>query len=349
MEQAWFHAINGWEMQEENRQGLHNADDNLVVISSRLGYRDRKAKKSDKEDDMAAGTLYVVATPIGNLEDITLRALRILKTVGLIAAEDTRRTRILLDAYGISSPVTSLHDFNEVAKSASLLEKLDGGMDVAYVSDAGTPGISDPGFFLVREAIGRGIAVVPVPGPVAAVAALCVSGLPLHAFVFQAFLPSRRARRRALLASLATETRTLVFYESPHRLRDTLADLLAVLGDRPVVVAREVTKLHEEFLRGSVQEVLARLEDRVVKGEVTLLVGGAGEAASPGGSDEVLRERLQQCAREKGLPLRGCVVAVCLVTGAPRKRGYTLAIAMRKEGQAGDREGAFFVEVGKKV
>ena len=171
----------------------------------------------------------------------------------------------------------------------------------------------------------------------------------MHAFLFQAFLPAKGARRRALLASLAAETRTLVFYESPHRLRDTLADLLAVLGDRPVVVAREVTKLHEEFLRGSVQEVLARLEDRVVKGEVTLLVGGAGEAGSPGGSDEVLRERLQQCAREKGLPLRGCVDAVCLETGAPRKRVYTLAIAMRKEGQAGDREGAFFVEVGKKV
>jgi len=197
-----------------------------------------------------SGTLYIVATPIGNLEDITIRAIRILKEVCLIAAEDTRRTRILLDKYQIPTPLTSLYDQNEMKKSGLILAKLQKGEDVAYVSDAGTPGISDPGYILVKEAIARGIRVAPVPGSSALVAALSVSGLPMDSFVFLGFLPAKSVRRRRLLASLKQEERTLVFYESPRRLLSCLYDIEELLGEREVVVSREMTKFYEEFLRG---------------------------------------------------------------------------------------------------
>jgi 16S rRNA (cytidine1402-2'-O)-methyltransferase len=204
-----------------------------------------------------AGTLYVVATPIGNLEDITLRAIRILKEVRLIAAEDTRRTRILLDKYEISTPLTSLYDQNEAKKSGLLIARLLKGEDVAYVSDAGTPGISDPGYILVREAVSRGIRVAPIPGASALIAALSVSGLPMDSFVFLGFLPSKSMRRRKLLTSLREDERTLIFYESPHRLLASLKDIAAVLGDREMVVSREMTKIHEKFLRGPAGVVTA--------------------------------------------------------------------------------------------
>ena len=205
------------------------------------------------------GQLYVVATPIGNLEDITLRAIRILKEVRLIAAEDTRHTRILLDKYQIPTPLTSLYDQNEEKKSDLLLARLQKGEDIAYVSDAGTPGISDPGFILVRKAISLGIRVVPVPGSSALIAALSVSGLPMDSFVFLGFLPAKQARRRQLLASLKQEERTLVFYESPRRLLSSLQDIDELLGEREVVVSREMTKIYEEFLRGPAGRLITDL------------------------------------------------------------------------------------------
>ena len=241
----------------------------------------------------------MVATPIGNLEDITLRAIRILKEVRLIAAEDTRRTRILLDKYQISTPLTSLYDQNESKKSGLLLAKLQGGEDVAYVSDAGTPGISDPGYILVREAISRGIRVAPVPGASALIAALSVSGLPMDSFIFLGFLPSKAGKRRQLLTSLRDEEKTLIFYESPHRLLSSLNDIAELLGEREVVVSREMTKIYEEFLRGPAGAVIAEMGDRVVKGEVTLIVAGrSGEV--PEFSDAELLRSLRTAAAGSG-------------------------------------------------
>ncbi|MGD0014778.1 MAG: 16S rRNA (cytidine(1402)-2'-O)-methyltransferase [Bryobacteraceae bacterium] len=220
-----------------------------------------------------AGTLYLVATPIGNLEDITLRALGVLREADLIACEDTRQTRKLLDHYGIHKPTTSYHEHNEALRASELIEKLEAGSNIALVSDAGTPLVSDPGYRLVRKAIDRGIRVEPAPGPSAALAALAASGLPTDEFHFAGFLPSRPAERRKTLARLKDEGATLIFYEAPHRILATLADIEAVLGPRPVVLARELTKIHEEFLRGSAAELgKARIP---LKGEFTVLVGKA--------------------------------------------------------------------------
>jgi 16S rRNA (cytidine1402-2'-O)-methyltransferase len=220
------------------------------------------------------GTLYLVATPIGNLEDITHRAVRTLREVDLIACEDTRHTRTLLDHYGIAKPMTSYHEHNEVARAAELVAKLAAGTNVALVSDAGMPLVSDPGYRVVAAAIGEGIPVVPIPGPSAIVAAVSAAGLATDAFYFGGFLPPKSGQRARALEALREQTATLVFYEAPHRILETLADVERILGPRPVVVARELTKMHEEFLRGSVGEVVAVLESRTsIKGEITLLVG----------------------------------------------------------------------------
>jgi 16S rRNA (cytidine1402-2'-O)-methyltransferase len=275
----------------------------------------------------ASGTLYVVATPIGNLEDITLRAIRILKEVRLIAAEDTRRTRILLDKYAISTPLTSLYDQNEAEKSGFLIARLLMGEDVAYVSDAGTPGISDPGYILVREAVLRGIRVAPIPGASALIAALSVSGLPMDSFEFLGFLPSKSVRRRKLLTSLREVEKTLIFYESPHRLQASLKDIAEVLGDREVVVSREMTKIHEEFLRGPVGVVTAGIGNGAVKGEVTLIVAGrTGEI--PECSDAELRRRCGQLRREAGeeLSRRDMADRIAKETGVSRRRIYKLLL-----------------------
>jgi 16S rRNA (cytidine1402-2'-O)-methyltransferase len=219
------------------------------------------------------GTLYLVATPIGNLEDITLRALRVLREVDLIACEDTRHTRKLLDHYGIQKPMLSYHEHNESERAPELLERLLGGTSIALVSDAGTPLISDPGYRLVTRTIASGVRVEPVPGPSAVLAALAASGLPTDAFHFGGFLPPRSAQRRKVLARLRDAAATLVFYEAPHRLGEALEDIEAVLGERVVVLAREVTKLHEEFLRGTAAEL--RRSRPHWKGEITLLIGKA--------------------------------------------------------------------------
>lgn len=274
-----------------------------------------------------AGTLYVVATPIGNLEDITLRAIRILKGVRLIAAEDTRRTRVLLAKYGILTPMTSLHDQNEAKKSGLLIARLLNGEAVAYVSDAGTPGISDPGYILVREAVSLGIRVAPVPGASALIAALSVSGLPMDSFLFLGFLPSKSPRRRRLLTSLREEKRTLIFYESPHRLLASMSDVAALLGDREVVVSREMTKIYEEFLRGPAGDVLERLGDGTIRGEVTLIVAGCtGEA--PEYSDEEITRRCEKLRREGGEEpsRRDMAERIAQETGVSRRRIYRLLL-----------------------
>ena len=226
-----------------------------------------------------AGMLYVVATPIGNLEDITVRALRVLQEVDLIATEDTRRTRILLQHYQIDKPLTSLYDHNELHKAPTLIRRLQEGNSIALVSEAGTPLISDPGYRLVQLAIAQAIPVIPVPGPSAAVAAIAVAGLPTDRFTFEGFLPKKLGKRRKRLEGLRGEPRTLIFYESPRRLYDLLGEMQAVWGDRRVVVARELTKKFEQILRGRITEVRAQLGERAPLGEVTLIVEGAASEA----------------------------------------------------------------------
>ena len=220
------------------------------------------------------GTLYIVSTPIGNLEDTTLRALRILKEVDLIAAEDTRHTGLLLKHFGIQTPLTSYFQGNELKKKEFILSKLSRGDRVALVSDAGTPGISDPGFRLIRTAIDNQISVIPIPGPSAVIAALSVSGLPTDAFLFRGFLPHKSKKKRDLLNELKEARETLVFYESPHRILETLKDILEILGDREMVLTRELTKIYEEILRGKVGEIQTQIGERQLKGEITLVVSG---------------------------------------------------------------------------
>jgi 16S rRNA (cytidine1402-2'-O)-methyltransferase len=233
-----------------------------------------------------AGMLYVVATPIGNLEDITLRALRVLQEVDLIATEDTRRTRILLDHYQIDKPLTSLYDHNEVQKAPILLRRLQEGISIALVSEAGTPLISDPGYRLVQLAISQQITVIPIPGPSAVVTGLSVAGLPTDRFVFEGFLPKKAGKRRRRLEALREEPRTLVFYESPRRVRDLLSEMQAQWGNRRVVVARELTKKFEAILRGRITEVQTQLEERPPQGEVTLVVEGAVAEGRPSASHD---------------------------------------------------------------
>ena len=239
--------------------------------------------------------LYVVATPIGNLEDVTLRALRVLREVDVIAAEDTRRTRKLLARYEIHTPLTSYHEGNERAKAEALAQRLEAGESVALVSDAGTPTISDPGYRLVRAAADKGLPVTPVPGASAAVAALSVCGLATDRFVFQGFLPSRRGRRKEKLQELREDPRTAVYYEAPRRVRDTLSDMREVLGDRAALVGRELTKAHEELLRGTLSELAERLDRDAPRGEFVIVVAGHGK--TPDVDEELLRAEAARLLR----------------------------------------------------
>jgi 16S rRNA (cytidine1402-2'-O)-methyltransferase len=265
---------------------------------------------------MAKGTLYVVATPLGNLEDLTLRALRVLRSVALVACEDTRRTRVLLEAHGIRAATTSYFEHNQRAKAPRILDALEEGRDVALVTDAGTPAISDPGSELVREAQDRGIAVVPVPGPSALTAALSVSGLATERFLFVGFLPARASARRRALAALSAAPEALVFYESPVRALESLADMLELLGDREAFLCREATKAHEEYVRAPLSSLHRALAARgSVRGELVLVVAGAPEPAPEQGDPVALyvrlagegrtrREAVKEAARRLGLPAR---------------------------------------------
>jgi len=255
------------------------------------------------EKDLPPG-LYIVATPIGNLEDITLRALRVLEQADVIACEDTRQTQKLLNHFGIHKRTISYHEHNEVGRTRELLADLKQGARIALVSDAGMPGISDPGSVVIREAVQQGIAVVPVPGPSALIAALVASGLETASFRFFGFLPVKSGQRRSFLEQLKTAPETLVFYEAPHRIVETLQDLVATIGPaRRVVIARELSKVHEEFLRGPVQEVLEQLQQRDVKGEITLIVEGyTGEqvaVAAKKSLNERMRELMDSGVDEK--------------------------------------------------
>jgi 16S rRNA (cytidine1402-2'-O)-methyltransferase len=223
---------------------------------------------------LTKGSLYIVSTPIGNLEDISIRAIRILKEVDLIAAEDTRHTGILLKHFGIQTPLTSYFQGNELKKKELILSNLRKGHRVALVSDAGTPGISDPGFRLIQAAIEDQVSIIPIPGPSAVIAALSVSGLPTDAFIFRGFLPHKSKKKRDLLSELKEVRETLVFYESPHRISETLKDILEILGDREMALTRELTKIYEEILRGKVTEIQTRIADRQLKGEITLIISG---------------------------------------------------------------------------
>jgi len=272
-----------------------------------------------------AGTLYLVATPIGNLEDVSRRAVRILGEVDLIACEDTRQTRKLLEHYGIRTPTLSYHEHNEARRTPALIEKLAAGASVALVSDAGMPLVSDPGFVLLKTAIEQGIRVVPIPGPSAAIAALAASGLPAEPFYFAGFLPAKAGERRRALEKLAALECTLVLFEAPHRIRDTLADVETALAGRPVVLARELTKIHEEFLRGTASSIRANLEARgTVRGEITLVIGPPPAPARTEADAAVIRARIQELERE-GLTRMEAIKAAARELGLPKREVYRIA------------------------
>ncbi len=269
-----------------------------------------------------ATVLYVVATPIGNLEDITLRALRVLKEADLIACEDTRHTRKLLEHYGIATPTISYHEHNEAERAAELVEKLKAGMTIALVSDAGMPGISDPGFRVIALAIQHKVPVVPVPGASAVVTALAASGLPTDLFRFAGFLPAKQGQRKKALEQIRDSAWTEVFYEAPHRLVECIEDMVEILGPhRPVVIAREITKLHEEFLRGTAADVLAAVKGQTVRGEITILIGKAEPGAVRSASTRI-GERLAQVMRRQKLGEKGALKVVARELGISRSEAY---------------------------
>jgi 16S rRNA (cytidine1402-2'-O)-methyltransferase len=272
-------------------------------------------------DATAAGTLYVVGTPVGNLQDTSLRAIEVLKEVDLIACEDTRHTRKLLSYFNIGTATVSYHEHNERERAGEILAKLKSGGRVAVVSDAGMPGICDPGYRVVAMAVENGVPVVPVPGASAVVLALAASGLPTDAFGFGGFLPAKSGQRREVLEAIAGSARTEVFYEAPHRVVEALEDLVDVLGGgRRVVVARELTKLHEEFLRGPAEAVLETLRQRGdVKGEITLLIGKAEAGVAPKIS---LRARMQQVMRDESLDEKAALKKVAKEFGLGKSEAY---------------------------
>jgi 16S rRNA (cytidine1402-2'-O)-methyltransferase len=288
-----------------------------------------RAKSNQQEKGIAPRpALYLVGTPIGNLEDITLRALRVLKQVDVIACEDTRQTQKLLNHYAIATRTTSYHEHNEMTRSAELVKEMQEGASMALVTDAGMPGISDPGYRLIALAIRHRVPVVPVPGASAFLAALVASGLPTDSFRFGGFLPAKRGDRRAALKAIKTSPRTQVFYEAPHRIVETLTDIVEVLGEgRHVVIAREVTKLHEEFLRGRTGEVLEDLKSRAaVRGEITLLIAKAEEGNARVGTDAFVRpsvrQRVTQIMAEENVDEKAALKKVAKERGVSKSEAY---------------------------
>jgi 16S rRNA (cytidine1402-2'-O)-methyltransferase len=271
-------------------------------------------------------TLYIIATPIGNLEDITYRAVRILGEVDLIAAEDTRHSLKLLNHFGISKPLTSYFDHNQQLKGERILIALRQGKSVALISDAGTPCISDPGYQLVRDAVAENIRVIPVPGSCAAITALSASGMPTDAFTFAGFPPSRQGKRRTFLAGMNNLPGTLVLYEAPHRLLDTLNDIGEVLGDRQVIVARELTKVFEEYVRGTVAEVISAVSQGTVRGEVVLLIA-PGEAQPE--EVEPLENALARLMAEGTLSIKDIAKQAAVISGVSRSEAYAEALRLK--------------------
>jgi 16S rRNA (cytidine1402-2'-O)-methyltransferase len=285
----------------------------------------RTSNSSDRNGDQtSAGTLYLVGTPIGNLEDITLRALRVLKEVDLIACEDTRHTATLLHRYGIENTTISYHEHNELTRAAELIVHLEGGENIALVSDAGMPGVSDPGYRLVALAIRHHIRVVPVPGASALLSALVASGLPTDSFRFGGFLPAKSGARRSALEAIRSSSRTQVFYEAPHRIMDTMRDVVQVLGvERPIVVAREITKIHEEFLRGGADQVLAQLTRReAIQGEITLLIGRAQDAARGASATKTIAERVRELVRDEKMEEKAALKQAAKEFGLSKSEAY---------------------------
>ncbi|MBD2525069.1 16S rRNA (cytidine(1402)-2'-O)-methyltransferase [Nostoc sp. FACHB-133] len=279
------------------------------------------------QTDPKPRTLYVVGTPIGNLEDITFRAVRILQTVDIIAAEDTRHTGKLLQHFQVKTPQVSYHEHNRTSRIPELLEHLVNDKAIALVSDAGMPGISDPGYELVKACIEAGISVVPIPGASAAITALSASGLPTDRFTFEGFLPAKTQQRQEYLESLQTESRTLIFYESPHRLRDTLQDLAQVWGsDRQIVLGRELTKLYEEFWRGTIAEAIAHYNQREPQGEYTLVVAGI-PASQPQLTEEELKAELKMLISQ-GISRSQASRQLAKFTSLPRRQLYQLALSL---------------------
>src|SRR3977135_37310 len=290
-----------------------------------MGQDTQNDDSSERGTANGGPSLYLVATPIGNLEDITLRALRVLKEVDLIACEDTRQTLKLLSHYGIQTRLVSYHEHNEMTKASELVVDLESGGKIALVTDAGMPGISDPGFRLIALAIRHHVPVIPIPGASAFLAALVASGLPTDSFRFSGFLPSKAGQRRKLLESVKASPRTQVFYEAPHRLLETLTDGVEVLGeDRHVVVAREVTKIHEEFLRGRAESVLKLLNSRgSVKGEITLLIAKAEDGAIQQPSETVsLGQRVRDIMKEDKSDEKSALKKVAKERGIGKSEAY---------------------------
>lgn len=282
---------------------------------------------------MKKGTLYIVSTPIGNLEDITLRALRVLKKVNLIAAEDTRHTKKLLNHYNIHTHITSYFEHNELVKGPAIIKKCKEGKDVALVSDAGTPGISDPGYRLVRLAIEGSIPIVPIPGPSAIIAPLSASGLPTDRFSFFGFIPAKKKERKTFLANLKGENRTVVLYESPRRFIAALKDILDTLGDVELVVAREVTKLHEEFLRGNASHIIEVLGDRKIKGEITLILKGLEIEKK----ERPILDDIKDYQKRFNISIKEAVKMVTEERDIPKREVYKESLKLKKIGHKGGR------------
>ena len=269
-----------------------------------------------------SGTLYVVGTPIGNLEDITFRAVRVLKEADLIACEDTRQTRKLLEHYGISTPTISYHEHNERERSGELVARLREGISVALVSDAGMPLVSDPGYRLVREAIDAGVRVEAVPGASALLTALAASGLATDALHFGGFLPAKAGQRLRAIEALRDEPATLIFFEAPHRILETLAAIEQIFGGRPVVVAREITKIHEEFLRGNLNDLRDAASQRAPRGEITLMIGPGEPVLQQVDSSQSLKQRVEQLETESGLDRKAALKQAARERGLAKREAY---------------------------
>ncbi len=290
------------------------------------------ANEKAEHQQQPSGCLYLVATPIGNLEDITLRALRILREVDQIACEDTRHTQKLLNHYEIKRPLISYHEHNEMTRGAELILAMEQGTKVALVSDAGMPLISDPGYHLVTLCQRHHIPVVPIPGPSAALAALAGSGLPNEEFLFVGFLPARSGARRTSLEQLRSEPRTIVFYEAPHRIKEFLGDALEILGDRPACLAREVTKIHEEFRRGPLSALLESLKESPARGEITVLVAPPDAAAqqTPHDAAQSLSDRVDELIRLAKVNRKEALKLAAKERGLTRSDAYDRILEERK-------------------